>query len=75
MNEKKGKVASRECRVARKGKGQEIMKRIDGTATLDDLALLEEMCDVVKQTSLCGLGQSAPNPVLTVLKYFPGEVD
>ena len=38
-----------------------------------DLALLEELCAMVKSTSLCGLGQSAPNPVLTTLKYFPQE--
>ena len=41
--------------------------------TLADLALLEELCDLVKNTSLCGLGQSAPNPVLTTLRYFRDE--
>ena len=40
-----------------------------------DLALLEELCDLVKNTSLCGLGQSAPNPVVTTLKYFRDEYD
>ena len=35
--------------------------------------LLEDLCDVVKHTSLCGLGQSAPNPVLTTLRYFRDE--
>ena len=44
-----------------------------GEATLDDLALLEELCDVVKHTSLCGLGQGAPNPVQSTLKYFRDE--
>ena len=38
-----------------------------------DLALLEELCDLVKNTSLCGLGQSAPNPVLSTLRYFAEE--
>ena len=38
-----------------------------------DLALLEELCDVVRNTSLCGLGQSAPNPVLSTLRYFADE--
>ncbi|MBS1851043.1 MAG: SLBB domain-containing protein [Acidobacteria bacterium] len=38
-----------------------------------DLALLEELCDLVKHTSLCGLGQSAPNPVLSTLRYFAEE--
>ena len=44
-----------------------------GEATLEDLALLERLCDVVKNTSLCGLGQTAPNPVLSTLKYFRHE--
>jgi bidirectional [NiFe] hydrogenase diaphorase subunit len=46
-----------------------------GEATAADLALLEELCDLVKNTSLCGLGQSAPNPVVTTLKYFRDEYD
>ena len=35
--------------------------------------MLEELCDLVKHTSLCGLGQSAPNPVLSTLRYFADE--
>jgi len=46
-----------------------------GQATAADVALLEELCDLVKNTSLCGLGQSAPNPVVTTLKYFRDEYD
>jgi bidirectional [NiFe] hydrogenase diaphorase subunit len=42
-------------------------------ATTDDLAQLESLCDLVKFTSLCGLGQSAPNPVLSTLRYFRDE--
>ena len=42
-------------------------------ATAKDIELLEELCDLVKHTSLCGLGQSAPNPVLSTLRYFAGE--
>jgi bidirectional [NiFe] hydrogenase diaphorase subunit len=42
-------------------------------ATPQDVALLEELCDLVKNTSLCGLGQSAPNPVLSTLRYFADE--
>ena len=38
-----------------------------------DLTLLEELCDLVRNTSLCGLGQSAPNPVLSTLRYFAEE--
>ncbi len=44
-----------------------------GLATLDDLALLESLCDMVKHTSLCGLGQGAPNPVISTLRYFRDE--
>ncbi|MGE4561044.1 MAG: NADH-ubiquinone oxidoreductase-F iron-sulfur binding region domain-containing protein [Desulfobulbus sp.] len=42
-------------------------------ATADDLAMLEELCDLLKSASLCGLGQSAPNPVLSSLRYFRQE--
>ncbi len=42
-------------------------------ATVDDLARLESLCQMVKLTSLCGLGQSAPNPVLSTLRYFRNE--
>jgi bidirectional [NiFe] hydrogenase diaphorase subunit len=41
--------------------------------TMKDLELLEELCDLVKNTSLCGLGQTAPNPVLSTLRYFRNE--
>jgi len=37
------------------------------------VAALEELCDLVMNTSLCGLGQSAPNPVLSTLRYFRDE--
>jgi NADH:ubiquinone oxidoreductase subunit F (NADH-binding) len=40
---------------------------------MDDLELLEDLCSTVKETSLCGLGQTAPNPVLSTLKYFRHE--
>jgi bidirectional [NiFe] hydrogenase diaphorase subunit len=45
----------------------------DGSGTLEDLDLLVELCDTVKSASLCGLGQTAPNPVLSTLKYFKDE--
>ena len=44
-------------------------------ATPTDLALLESLCDMVKHTSLCGLGQSAPNPVMSTLRYFRPEYE
>ncbi|HEX6805133.1 MAG TPA: NuoF family protein [Terriglobales bacterium] len=43
------------------------------TATEQDLKMLEELCDLLKNTSLCGLGQSAPNPVVSTLRYFAEE--
>ena len=46
-----------------------------GRATSDDLRLLEELCTMVQETSLCGLGQSAPNPVLSTLRYFRAEYE
>jgi len=51
-----------------------LLERItDGSASAQDLATLEELCDLVQNTSLCGLGQSAPNPVLSTLHYFREE--
>lgn len=46
-----------------------------GHATVADMARLEALCDMVKHTSLCGLGQSAPNPVLSTLRYFREEYE
>ena len=52
----------------------ELLTRMtSGTATPHDLELLEDLCDMVSNTSLCGLGQSAPNPVLSTLRYFREE--
>ncbi len=50
-------------------------KIASGKATKDDLALLEELCETVTRMSLCGLGQSAPNPVLSTLRYFRDEYE
>jgi bidirectional [NiFe] hydrogenase diaphorase subunit len=44
-----------------------------GVGTMADLELLEDLCSTVKEASLCGLGQTAPNPVLSTLKYFRDE--
>ena len=44
-----------------------------GEASLADLALLEELCELLRETSLCGLGQTAPNPVVSTLRYFRDE--
>ncbi len=61
------------CRVGTIQMDNLLAKIGEGQATLRDLELLEELCDVVKHTSLCGLGQSAPNPVLSTLRYFRAE--
>jgi bidirectional [NiFe] hydrogenase diaphorase subunit len=45
----------------------------EGDATLEDLERLERLSDMVHHTSLCGLGQSAPNPVFSTLRYFREE--
>jgi bidirectional [NiFe] hydrogenase diaphorase subunit len=50
-----------------------LTKITEGRASRDDLALLEDLCDMVKFTSLCGLGQTAPNPVVSTLRYFRDE--
>ena len=44
-------------------------------ATKRDLAKLEELCDMVSNTSLCGLGQTAPNPTLSTLRFFRNEYE
>jgi len=50
-----------------------LTKILERKATLKDLELLEELCDMVRNTSLCGLGQTAPNPVTSTLRYFRHE--
>lgn len=52
-----------------------LTKIIEGQGTARDLAKLEELCDMVKNTSLCGLGQTAPNPVLSTLRFFRHEYE
>jgi len=49
-----------------------ILKR---KATARDLAKLEELCDMVRNTSLCGLGQTAPNPTMSTLRFFRNEYE
>jgi len=61
------------CRIGTK-RMLEILERIsEGRGKLEDLDLLEDMAHKVKDGSLCGLGQTAPNPILTTLKYFRDE--
>ena len=46
-----------------------------GEADEDDLAMLQELAELLRESSLCGLGQTAPNPVVSTLKYFPAEYE
>ncbi|MCC7450815.1 MAG: NAD(P)H-dependent oxidoreductase subunit E [Anaerolineae bacterium] len=71
MSESCGKCVP--CRVGTAQMHDLLEKITNGTANMNDLALLEELCDMVKSTSLCGLGQSAPNPILSTLRYFRDE--
>jgi len=61
------------CRIGTK-RLLEILERIcSGNGKMEDIDLLSELCVQIKDGSLCGLGQTAPNPVLTTLKYFHDE--
>ncbi len=71
MEESCGKCVP--CRAGTVQMHNVLKKILDRKATLKDLESLEELCDMVKHTSLCGLGQTAPNPVLSTLRYFRDE--
>lgn len=61
------------CRVGTKRLLEKLNKITDGKGTLEDIDELEQLCYYIKQNSLCGLGQTAPNPVLSTLKFFRDE--
>lgn len=61
------------CRVGTKRLLELLEKITEGKGTLEDLDKLEELSHQIKAASLCGLGQTAPNPVLSTLKYFRDE--
>lgn len=63
------------CRVGTAQMHEILDKIVKKRASKRDLALLEELCDVVRNTSLCGLGQSAPNPVSSTLRFFREEYE
>ncbi len=71
MTESCGKCVP--CRVGTYQMHRILTNITNFTATDQDLAMLEELCDMVKHTSLCGLGQSAPNPVVSTLRSFGDE--
>ncbi|QNN24049.1 NADH-quinone oxidoreductase subunit NuoF [Planctomycetales bacterium ZRK34] len=71
MSESCGKCVP--CRVGTWQMHELLTKIIAGEAAPKDLDLLKELCEVVQNTSLCGLGMTSPNPVLSTLRYFEHE--
>ncbi len=61
------------CRIGTRRLLELLNKITDGNGTLEDIDRLEELCNYIRQNSLCGLGQTAPNPVLATLKFFRDE--
>ena len=61
------------CRIGTRSMQERLAKIIAGKATHEDLDKLEELAHYIKENSLCGLGQTAPNPVLATLKFFRDE--
>ena len=61
------------CRIGTKRMRELLEKITDGKATLEDLDELESLAHYIKDNSLCGLGQTAPNPVLATLRFFKDE--
>ena len=73
MDESCGKCVP--CRAGTAQIHHLLSKVREGRAVAEDLDTLDRLCIMVKQTSLCGLGQSAPNPVLSTLRYFRPEYE
>ena len=71
VDESCGKCAP--CRIGTKRLYDLLCKITDGNGTLEDIDTIEELCYHLKESALCALGQSAPNPVLSTLKYFRDE--
>lgn len=63
------------CRVGCKRLLEMLTKITEGKGTLEDLDKMEELCYYIKDNALCGLGQTAPNPVLSTLRYFRDEYE
>lgn len=61
------------CRVGTKRLLEMLDKITKGQATLEDLDKMEQLCYYIKENALCGLGQTAPNPVLSTLRFFRDE--
>ncbi|MGO8672282.1 MAG: NADH-ubiquinone oxidoreductase-F iron-sulfur binding region domain-containing protein [Capsulimonadaceae bacterium] len=73
MNESCGKCVP--CRTGTVQIYRQLTKILEARASADDISMLMSLCEMVKSTSLCGLGQSAPNPVLSSLRHFAGEYE
>ena len=71
VDESCGKCAP--CRIGTKRLLEILEKITKGEGTLEDIDKLEELCYSIKNSALCGLGQTAPNPILSTLKYFRDE--
>ena len=63
------------CRIGTKRLNEILTRIVNGEGREGDIELLEELCLAVKDGSLCGLGQSAPNPALTTIRYFRDEYE
>ncbi|MBE6837081.1 MAG: NADH-quinone oxidoreductase subunit NuoF [Ruminococcus sp.] len=61
------------CRIGTKRLYELLDKITKGKGTLEDIDKMEKLCYYIKENSLCGLGQTAPNPVLSTLKFFRDE--
>ena len=63
------------CRIGTRRMLEILTRIVEGEGQEGDVELLEELCNAIKDGALCGLGQTAPNPVLTTIKYFRDEYD
>ena len=63
------------CRIGTKRLHDLLTKLTEGKGTMEDLDTIEELCEHLKSSALCALGQSAPNPVLSTLRYFREEYE
>ena len=61
------------CRIGTRRLLEILTKITEGKGTMEDIDKMEELCYAIKASSLCGLGQTAPNPVLSTLQYFRDE--
>ena len=71
VDESCGKCAP--CRIGTRRLLEEITKVTEGKATMEDLDKIEDLCMAIKSSALCALGQTAPNPVISTLRFFRNE--